>query len=72
MSSQKEMNSVVLKRLKKMNDTDGIDTDVLADAMNMMLDEIENVDGFGDDSKHDPRGDGSDFRRTMFNVDMRP
>lgn len=67
MNKQQKRNQVVLLRMLDMNkDEDWVDT--IAEVLEVGLDEMRSMDGFGSEAQNDPRGDGRDSWYSMYNV----
>ena len=58
----------VLERLTEMVQNDADDAAMLADSLEVMLDDIHGGDGFGTEGQCDPRGDFREGRWSMQNV----
>lgn len=68
-AKQQRRNELVLQRLINYSNEDEDNADVIADALEWMLDDLAGSDFFGTEMQWDPRGDkraGDDY--TMFDV----
>lgn len=68
-NKQQKRNQAVLERLIAFSNDDKGSADVMAEALDVMLDDLASDDFFGTERQCDPRGDCRDMHWTMGRVE---